>query len=198
MKKEFIVGITGASGAVCAREVIQALQGSKEVGRVHVILSKYSHQTIRIELGVRSDKEAGLRRALTGPSTARIVFHDPENMAASISSGTHLTEGMIIIPCSAGTFGAIASGATTNLIHRAADVILKERRRLVLAIRETPLNAIHLENLLRLSRAGATIFPLTPAFYTRPRNVQEMVAQYTGRALDLLGVTHDIGKRWGG
>ena len=197
MKKEIIIGVTGASGAICAREVIQALLRSDEVARIHLVLSKYSHQTIRVELGVRGDRESSLRRALVGTSTSRVVFHSPENMAAGISSGTFLTQGMVIVPCSAGTFGAIASGATTNLIHRAADVTLKERRPLVLAVRETPLNAIHLENLLRLSRAGATIFPLTPSFYTRPRNLQEVVDQFTGRVLDLIEVKHNIGKRWG-
>jgi 4-hydroxy-3-polyprenylbenzoate decarboxylase len=118
-------------------------------------------------------------------------------MAAPISSGTYPIQGMVVVPCSAGTLGAIASGATVNLIHRAADVTLKERRPLILAVRETPLNGIHLRNLLTLSDAGAVVFPLTPSFYTLPADVESIVQQFTARILDLLGLEHSFGKRWG-
>jgi 4-hydroxy-3-polyprenylbenzoate decarboxylase len=104
---------------------------------------------------------------------------------------------MVVIPCSAGTLGAIASGATGNLIHRAADVTLKEKRPLILAFRETPLNRIHLRNLLTVSEAGAVVFPLSPSFYNRPKDVKEILEQFTSRILDLLGLDHSLGKRWG-
>jgi 4-hydroxy-3-polyprenylbenzoate decarboxylase len=197
MMGEFVVGVTGASGAACARELIRGLSGLSQVERVHVILSRFASQSIRAELDVGGAGDAELRRALAGEPSPRIIFHAPDNMAAPISSGTYPSRGMVIIPCSAGTLGAIASGATRNLIHRAADVTLKERRPLVLALRETPLNRIHIRNLLAVSEAGAVVFPLTPSFYNRPADVAEILEQFTARILDLLGLDHSLGKRWG-
>ncbi len=194
---EFVVGVTGASGAACAREVIRALIALPQVERLHLVVSRFAPQTIRTELEVEGSGEVEIRRALAGEPASRVVFHSPDNMAAPISSGTYPVSGMAIVPCSAGTLGAVASGATSNLIHRAADVTLKERRPLVLAIRETPLNQIHLRNLLTLSEAGAVILPLVPSFYTRPKNVQEILEQLAARILDQLGVAHSLGKRWG-
>ena len=194
---EFVVGVTGASGAACAREVIRALIALPQVERLHLVVSRFAPQTIRTELEVEGSGEVEIRRALAGEPASRVVFHSPDNMAAPITSGTYPVSGMAIVPCSAGTLGAVASGATSNLIHRAADVTLKERRPLVLAIRETPLNQIHLRNLLTLSEAGAVILPLVPSFYTRPKNVQEILEQLAARILDQLGVAHSLGKRWG-
>jgi 4-hydroxy-3-polyprenylbenzoate decarboxylase len=194
---EFVVGVTGASGAICARELIRGISALPQVERLHVIVSRFASQSIRAELKVGGAGDAELRRALAGDSSPRITFHSPENMAAPISSGTYPTEGMVIIPCSAGTLGAIASGATGNLIHRAADVTLKERRPLILAFRETPLNRIHLRNLLAATEAGAVVFPLTPSFYNQPTDVKEILEQFTARILDLLGLDHSLGKRWG-
>jgi 4-hydroxy-3-polyprenylbenzoate decarboxylase len=193
---EIIVGVTGASGAICARELIRALATLGNVGKVHVVLSRFASQTVRVELEVPGE-EGAIRRALAGEPSARVVFHAPDNMAAPISSGTYPIAGMAVVPCSVSTLGAIASGYNDNLIHRAADVTLKERRPLVLAIREAPLSRIHLRNLLALADAGATILPLVPAFYTRPRSVSEIVDQFTARILDQLGLDHSLGKRWG-
>jgi 4-hydroxy-3-polyprenylbenzoate decarboxylase len=194
---EYVVGVTGASGAVCARELIRAMTVLPQVERLHVVVSRFASLSVRTELEVKGAGEADVRQALAGEPSPRVVFHAPDNMAAPISSGTYPTRGMVIIPCSAGTLGAIASGAGANLIHRAADVTLKERRPLVLALRETPLNRIHLRNLLAVADAGAVVFPLTPSFYTRPEGVNEILEQFTARILDLLGLDHSLGKRWG-
>jgi flavin prenyltransferase len=194
---EYVVGVTGASGAVCARDLIGAMCRLPEVERLHVIISRFASQSIRAELEMEGNTETDLRRALAGDPSPRIVFHSPENMAAPVSSGSYPTRGMVVIPCSAGTLGAIAGGATGNLIHRAADVTLKEGRPLILALRETPLNRIHLRNLLAVSEAGAVVFPLAPSFYHRPRDVKDIVEQFTARILDLLGLDHSLGKRWG-
>jgi 4-hydroxy-3-polyprenylbenzoate decarboxylase len=194
---EFVVGVTGASGAICARELIRGISALPQVERLHVIVSRFASQSIRAELNVGGAGDAELRRALAGDSSPRIVFHSPDNMAAPISSGTYPTGGMVIIPCSAGTLGAIASGATGNLIHRAADVTLKERRPLILAFRETPLSRIHLRNLLAATEAGAVVFPLTPSFYNQPTDVKDILEQFTARILDLLRLDHSLGKRWG-
>jgi 4-hydroxy-3-polyprenylbenzoate decarboxylase len=132
------------------------------------------------------------------PDSKLIQLQRLDNMAARPSSGSHPQEGMVVVPCSMGTLGAIASGAGTNLIHRAADVTLKESRRLVLVPRETPYNAIHLENMLRLSRAGAHIIPASPGFYHRPQTIQALVDHLVFRILDHLGVPHSQNTQWKG
>ena len=167
------------------------------MSRLHVIVSRFALQTLRAELGPGSTTEEGARRELAGDASPRIVFHQPENMAAPVSSGSYPTGGMVIIPCSMGTLGAIASGISANLIQRCADVTLKERRPLILAVRETPLNRIHLKNLLVASEAGAVIYPLVPAFYTRPKNIEEILEQTTARILDQIPLLHSLGRRWG-
>ena len=194
---EYVIGVTGASGAVCARDLIRAMAGLPQVERLRVVVSRFASLSVRTELEVKGAGEADVRRALAGEPSPRVVFHAADNMAAPISSGTYPTRGMVVIPCSAGTLGAIATGAGSNLIHRAADVTLKERRPLILALRETPLNRIHLRNLLAVADAGAVVFPLTPSFYTRPGGVSEILEQFTARILDLLGLDHSLGKRWG-
>ena len=194
---EFIVGVTGASGSLCARNFIRGMLTVPEVRRLHVVISRFAHQTLRAELGEIEPGEGGLRKALVGDASGGVVFHPPDNMAATISSGSYPVDGMVIIPCSMGTLGAIASGVSMNLIQRAADVTLKERRPLILALRETPLNRIHLRNLLAASEAGAAIFPLVPSFYTRPESVEEILDQFTARILDQLHLPHSLARRWG-
>jgi flavin prenyltransferase len=194
---EFVVGVTGASGGVCARSFIRGILTIREVRRIHIVISAFAHQALRAELGGVGPGEDDLRKALAGEPSGRVVFHAPDNMAATISSGSYPTEGMVIIPCSMGTLGGISSGVSTNLIHRAADVTLKERRPLILAIRETPLNRIHLRNLAAASEAGAVIFPLVPSFYTRPVGIEDILDQFTARILDQLHLPHSLGRRWG-
>ena len=127
-----------------------------------------------------------------------IQFHRLDNMAAKPSSGSHPQAGMVVVPCSMGTLGAIASGAVTNLIHRAADVTLKEGRQLVLVVRETPYNTIHIENMLRLAQAGARVFPASPGFYHRPQTIEQLVDHLVFRVLDQFGIPHPTGTRWKG
>jgi len=194
---EYVVGVTGASGGLCARNFISSILTVPEVRRLHVVVSRFAQQALRAELPDVGPEEVGLRRALAGDPAGRVVFHSQDNMAATISSGSYPVEGMVIIPCSMGTLGAISSGVSTNLIHRAADVTLKERRPLILAIRETPLNHIHLKNLVAASDAGAVIFPLVPSFYTRPSDMDEILTQFSARILDQLRLPHSQGRRWG-
>ena len=196
--KRFVVGVTGASGSVCARAVLHALIGHPEVERIHVVLSAVAPQTISVELDQPAkDERDGLRALLGGERDAKIVLHRPGDMAAPISSGTYPADGMVVVPCSGGTLASIAHGVSANLIHRAAEVTLKERRPLVLAFRETPVSLVHIENMAAATRAGAVIFPLIPSFYTRPTTIAEIVDQFTARILDLLHLDHNIGKRWG-
>lgn len=196
--RRYVVGVTGASGSLCARSVLRHLARHPEVERVHVVLSHFSLLTLNIELGAQAkDEAAGLRALFSGEEPpATIVLHRSGDMAAAISSGSHPTDGMIVVPCSGGTLAAIANGTSTNLLHRAAEVTLKERRPLILAFRETPLSLVHVLNMTRATRAGAVVFPLTPAFYNRPQSLDEVVEQFTGRIFDLLKLPHDLGRRW--
>ena len=198
---EFTVAITGASGSIYAQRTLLHMAASGVVERINLILSEAAITVARVELGV--DLTAGERRSINQwlglPLDSRLIhLHRLDNIAAKPSSGSHPQEGMVIIPCSMGTLGAIASGAGTNLIHRAADVTLKEGRRLVLVPRETPYNAIHLENMLRLSRAGAHIIPASPGFYHRPQSIEALVDHFVFRVLDHLGVPHSRATAWRG
>lgn len=196
--KRYVVGVTGASGSLCARSVLRELARHPEVERVHVILSQFSLQTLNVELGAHARSEGeGLEALLGGPPGERVVLHRAADMAAAVSSGSYRTDGMVVVPCSGGTLAAIANGTSANLLHRAAEVTLKERRPLVLAFRESPLSLVHIENMRRAALAGAVLFPLTPAFYNRPQGLDEVVDQFTARIFDLLSLPHALGKRWG-
>jgi 4-hydroxy-3-polyprenylbenzoate decarboxylase len=196
--KRFVVGVTGASGSLCARSVLRALARHPEVERVHVILSPFSIQTINAEIGGSArDDAAGLKALLAGGPEDRIVLHRHGDMAAAVSSGSYPADGMVVVPCSGGTLAAIANGTSTNLLHRAAEVTLKERRPLVLAFRESPLSLVHIENMRRAALAGAVVFPLTPAFYAAPAGLDDIVEQFTARIFDLLKLPHSLGRRWG-
>jgi flavin prenyltransferase len=198
---EFTVAITGASGSIYAQRTLVHMAASGVVERINLIMSEAATTVARVELGVdlrETDKE-GINQWIGLPPSSRLIHrHRLDNMAAKPSSGSHPQEGMVIVPCSMGTLGAIASGAGTNLIHRAADVALKESRRLVLVPRETPYNAIHLENMLRLSRAGAHIIPASPGFYHRPRTIEGLVDHLVFRILDHLGIPHSQATQWRG
>jgi len=196
--RRYVVGITGASGSLCARSVLRHLSRHPEVERVHAVLSAYSLQTLSAELGRKvTDEAEGLRLLLDGEPSERIVLHRSGDLAATISSGSYPTDGMVVVPCSGGTLAAIANGTSANLLHRAAEVTLKERRPLILAFRETPLGLVHIENMRRATLAGAVVYPLTPAFYNRPQSLEEVVEQFTARVFDLLRLPHSLGKRWG-
>ena len=181
-----IVGITGATGTVFG---IRTLQVLKDYGvETHLVISKWGARTLLHETPYTVDYAKSLASAAYSDS----------DQGAPISSGSFVTDGMIIAPCSARTLGAIANGQGDNLVHRAADVILKERRKLVLMVRETPLNDIHLENMLKLSRMGVVITPPLPAFYNHPQSIDDIVSHIVMRALDQFGLHTDVTARWDG
>jgi 4-hydroxy-3-polyprenylbenzoate decarboxylase len=184
--RRIIVGITGATGAVFGVRVLEALTAAKV--ETHLVLSRWGQQTVEHEMGLTVAE-------LHGRAS---VAHGTGNMAATISSGSFRTDGMVIAPCSMRTAAAIAHGYGENLVHRAADVILKERRRLVLVPRETPLSEVHLENLLRLARMGVIIMPPVPAFYNRPASVDDIVNHIVARVLDQFGIDAAFARRWDG
>src|SRR6266567_740725 len=198
---ELTVAVTGASGSIYAHRTLVHMAASGVLERVNLIMSQSALVVARVEMGAKI--EPGDTRAINKwvglPEDSRLIqFQRLDNMAAKPSSGSHPQAGMCVVPCSMGTLGAIASGAGTNLIHRAADVTLKEGRKLVLVPREAPYNAIHLENMLRLSRAGAHIIPASPGFYHRPRTIEALVDHLVFRILDHLGVPHSQETRWKG
>ncbi len=184
--KRIIVGITGASGAVFGVRLLEALRAAGV--ETHLVLSKWGQQTVEHETGMSL---AQLRELAA-------VVHGAGNMAATLSSGSFHTEGMVIAPCSMRTLAAIAHGYGESLVHRAADVVLKERRKLVLVPRETPLSEIHLENMLKLARMGVTILPPMPAFYNRPSSIDDIVNHIVARVLDQFGIDAEFAKRWDG
>ena len=188
-----VVGITGASGAPYAVRLLQQLTAAHRP--VSLIVSKYGMRLLDTEVGIASMD--ALREAVgkTGWDSCVEIFGNDDRGAAP-ASGSSLTAGMIVCPCSMGTLSAIAVGASRSLIERAADVTLKERRKLILVPRETPLSAIHLENMLRLTRAGAMVMPASPGFYHRPRQISDLVDFVVARMLDQLGVDQNLVKRW--
>jgi len=197
---DLVLAMTGASGAPYAVRLLQVLL---DAGRaVHLVVSPSAAQVLATELGRRLDLNAfDVRILLPGvdPEQARRVrYHHYLDFMAGIASGSFLTGGMVVCPCSMGTVAAIAGGLSQNLIHRAADVHLKERRRLVLVPRETPLNVVQLRNLTVCVEAGAVVLPAMPAFYTRPQSIGDMLDFIVGRICDHLGVEHDLFRRWGG
>lgn len=198
---ELTVGITGASGTIYAHKTLQLLAASGVVEQINLIMSGTAATVAQVEMGVNlKDPTVPKINEWLGlePESRLIRFWRLDNLAAKPSSGSHKQAGMIIVPCSMGTLGAIASGAGTNLIHRAADVCLKEGRKLVIVPRETPFNAIHLENMLRLSHAGARILPASPGFYHRPSSIDELVEHLCFRILDQFDIPHSKRLVWTG
>ena len=184
--KKIIVGMTGATGTILAVRVLQLLHGAGV--ETHLVISKWGARTLTHETSYGIEQ---VRQLAT-------FSYQEGDAGAAISSGSFLTDGMVVIPCSMRTLGAIAGGHGDNLIHRAADVVLKERRKLVLVVREVPLSEIHLENMLKLSRMGAVIAPPVPAFYNHPRSIADMVDHIAARVLDHLGIHLEQVRRWDG
>jgi len=184
--RRLVVAITGASGAILG---IRLLQAARELDiETHLVVSAWAERTIEHETGYRVEEVLQLAS----------VVHPQDDQAAAISSGSFPTRGMAVVPCSMKTLAAIACGFADDLIHRAADVTLKERRRLVLVPREAPLSSIHLENMLKLSNLGAVILPPVPAFYTHPRSVDDVVDHVVARVLDQFGWSWGRLRRWEG
>jgi len=193
--RPIVFAITGASGAPYAVRLLEQLIVAKR--RVQLIVSSHGLRLLQTETGI--DSVNALRHHAGAKAFDRFVttFDDADRGAAP-ASGSALTSGMVVCPCSMGTLSAISTGASRSLVERAADVTLKERRRLVLVTRETPLSAIHLENMLRVTRAGALVMPAAPGFYHTPKSIGDLVDFIVARVLDHLGVPHRLGPRWGG
>jgi len=184
--RRLIVGMTGSTGAVFGIRLLEALKHSEVES--HLIISKWAQRTIEHETKHNVEQVRALAT----------VVHSQGDMGASISSGSFITEGMVVIPCSVRTLGGIANGYGEHLVHRAADVILKERRRLVLVVRETPLSEVHLENMLKLARMGVVMLPPMPAFYNHPQTVDDIIDHIVFRVLDQFGIEAPFAKRWDG
>ena len=198
---ELTVAITGASGTIYAHRTLQLLAAGGVVETVNLIVSGTAVTVAQVEMGanLREPTVEKLNEWLGFERDSKLLrYWRLDNLAAKPSSGSNKQAGMIIVPCSMGTLGAIASGAGTNLIHRAADVCLKEGRKLVLVPRETPYNSIHLENMLRLSQAGARIMPASPGFYHRPKSIDELVEHLCFRILDQFDIPHSKKSQWTG
>lgn len=189
------LAMTGASGAVFGREMLHALEADERVTRVHFVASENSLRVMAEELGISG--RTGLLEKLLGAVPKKIVQHGDSDVGAAIASGSHPSSGMIVLPCSMGTLAAIANGLADKLIARAADVTLKERRPLILCVRETPFNRIHLRNMTLAAEAGATIFPVIPAFYMKPVDSDAMAKQFVCRVLAHIGLVQADAYMWG-
>jgi 4-hydroxy-3-polyprenylbenzoate decarboxylase len=196
--KIITVGITGASGAAYAQSVLRLLDADPRVERVFLVSSEAGMRLLATELGAVPTDLKGLPPLLTGTPAKKIEYLPNKDIGASIASGSAIVDAMVIIPCSVGALGAIAAGTASELLTRAADVCLKERRPLVLCLRETPLNRIHLENMLRVHDAGATVMPAMPAFYYAPKKIDDLIEQFAFRVLAQLGLPQEKQYRWKG
>jgi 4-hydroxy-3-polyprenylbenzoate decarboxylase len=187
--KRLTLAVTGASGAVLAREMLRTLAAEERVTHVDFVPSEHAYRVMAEELGLKG--RSGLIEKLLGGKKSgaeKIHLHSNEDIGAGIASGSHPSEGMIVLPCSMGTLAGIATGLAANLIQRAADVTLKQQRPLLLCLRETPLNRIHLRNMQLASDAGAVIFPVMPAFYIKPQSTDEMAREFVYRVLAHIGL----------
>ena len=195
--KPIIVGITGASGSIYAFRTLRALLLAGK--KIELIFSRSGQMVLKHELGCSYSKELIARLAeelKLEDIDERIRFFSNEKIYSAPASGSHETAGMVIIPCSMKSLAAVASGYTSNLLERSADVTLKEQRPLILVTRETPLNKIHLRNQLSAAEAGATILPASPAFYQKPENFNDLADFIAGRVLALLGISHNLFPAW--
>lgn len=190
------VATTGASGAIFLRHFLLAVDGDERVRAVNFVASDSGLRVIAEELGLSGRNN--LVQQITGTSSPKIQIQSNNDIGANIASGSYPTDAMVVIPCSVGTLGRIANGIAANLIERAADVCLKERRPLVLCVRETPLNKIHIRNMFRAADAGATIFPLMPTFYNHPTTLDDMAREFAFRVLAHLGLRQSEAYRWKG
>lgn len=193
-----ILALTGASGSIFAVEMLRALESDERVSRVLLVVSPSALRVLAEETGV-SGRNSLVERLLgsePGRASGKITLLAHEDIGAPIASGSYPVDAMIVLPCSMGTLAGIAHGMAGNLIERAADVCLKERRRLVLCVRETPLNLIHLRNMVAVAEAGATVFPLIPTFYNHPQSVEDIARNYVHRVLQHIGLPQPGAYAW--
>ena len=197
--KAITVGITGASGSIYAQRLLIRLNESPEVSRLDLVITTAGVRVVGEELGLNvAGTDRRVITQLLGVDSDKVTVHAASDIGATIASGSYLSDAMVVVPCSMSTLACIATGMTRDLVHRAADVYLKESRPLILVPRETPFNAIHLENMLKLSRLGVRIFPAMPSFYHHPQTIDDLVEHFTHRLLDHLGVAHEQQTRWEG
>lgn len=192
------LGVTGASGAIFAQKTLALLEEDARVSRVHLVVTETGQRLFAEELGVTSGDLKKLPARLIGRSSRKIEPISNKDVGASIASGSYEVDAMIVIPCTMGALSAIANGVSDDLVGRAADVMLKEGRKLILCVRDTPFNRIHLENMLRAQQAGAVIMPVVPAFYDNPQTIDDLVTQFACRALALAGLPQQRMHRWTG
>jgi flavin prenyltransferase len=196
--KNIVVGVTGASGSIFARRMLQMLEADPRVGKVHLVISGSGLKVLREELDLDVSKSSAIAALLLGKPARKTIYLLDSDVGASIASGSYPVNGMVVIPCSTACLAQIANGISSTLIERAADVCLKEGRTLILAVRDTPLSRVHLENMLRAQQAGADIFPIIPSFYHRPKSIDDLVVQYCCRVLVHLGLEQSQQFRWMG
>jgi 4-hydroxy-3-polyprenylbenzoate decarboxylase len=192
------VGVTGASGAILAQKTLDLLERDARVARIHLVVTETGQRLFAEELALPSGDLKQLPSRILGHPATKIEVLPNKDVGASIASGSYEVDSMVVVPCSMGTLGAIANGIADDLVARAADVILKEGRKLVLCVRDTPFNRIHLENMLRLQQAGAVIMPAIPAFYHHPKTIDDLVTQYICRVLAQIGLLQEQMYRWTG
>jgi len=196
--KTIVLGVTGASGAVFARRILQMLESDDRVGKIHLVISGAGLKVLREELELDALRSASIPAALAGGPAPKTAYLLDSDIGASIASGSYRVDGMVVIPCSTGCLAQVAHGISSTLIERAADVCLKESRTLILAVRDTPLSRVHLRNMLQAQEAGAEIFPIMPAFYHRPQTIDDLVTQFCCRVLAHLGLEQKDQFRWKG
>jgi len=191
-----ILAVTGASGSGLAIEMLRTLAADARVGRVHLVVSPSALRVLAEETGIKG-RNSLLNKILPSRNVEKIVQHAHEDVGAPIASGSYPCDAMIVLPCSMGTLAGIAHGLAGNLVERAADVCLKERRKLVLCVRETPLNLIHIRNMAAVTEAGATVYPVIPTFYNQPKTMEDMARNFVHRVLQHIGLPQKDAFVWG-
>ena len=192
------IGVTGASGAVLAQKTLTLLEDDPRVSRIHLVVTETGQRLFSEELGITSGDLKKLPSRILGRVPKKLEVISNKDVGAPIASGSYEVDAMIVIPCTMGALASIATGMSDDLVARAADVMLKERRKLVLCVRDTPFNRIHLQNMLRAQEAGAVIMPVVPAFYFKPKSIDEIVTQYVCRVLSQTGLPQEKMYRWTG
>jgi flavin prenyltransferase len=198
VKKTIVLGVTGASGVLFARRMLSLLEADKRVGKIHLVISGSGLKVMREELNVQVSQSALVATALAGGPAWKTEYLLDSDIGASIASGSYPVDGMVVIPCTTGCLAQVAHGIAQTLIERAADVCLKEGRRLILAVRDTPFSRVHLVNMLQAQEAGAEIFPIIPAFYNHPKTLEDLATQFCCRVLAHLGLAQRAQFRWKG
>jgi flavin prenyltransferase len=196
--KSIVLAVTGASGALFARRALQMLEADERVRKVHLVVSGSGLKALRQELGIQVARSSALPSQLAAQTVRKTVYLLDSDVGASIASGSYRVDGMLVIPCTTGCLAQVANGISSTLIERAADVCLKEGRKLILAIRDTPFSRVHLENMLKAQQAGADIFPIIPAYYHGAQSIDDLVTQFCCRVLGHLGLEQAEQFHWRG